>query len=103
MGISILYCLYVGSVSFLHRGTTIFIVRNLLWVSIFSFQFEKFRSASQLTTKLASLASEESRRGFERRIALLKRLVSAWENGENVSLAESMYILEISGSPATYL
>ena len=82
MGISILYCLYVGSVSFL---------------------VEKFRSASQLTTKLASLASEESRRGFERRIALLKRLVSAWENGENVSLAESMYILEISGYPATYL
>lgn len=51
----------------------------------------KFRRASQLTTKLASLASEESRRGYEKRMALLKQLVSAWENGENVCLAESKY------------
>ena len=53
--------------------------------------FEKFRHASKLTTKLASLASDESRQGFEKRMSLLKELVSVWENDKNLTLVEGKF------------
>ena len=54
-------------------------------------QHEKFRKASILTSELASVASEASNVHFDRRIALLKDLITYWRNGEEVSLMEVEY------------
>ena len=45
---------------------------------------------SKVTTKLASLASEESGSGFHKRFNLLEveQLVSEWGNGKCVSLCD---------------
>ena len=40
---------------------------------------------SKVTTKLASLTSEESGSGFHKRFNLLEQLVSEWGNGKCVS------------------
>lgn len=56
-------------------------------------QFEKFHKVSKVTTKLPSLASEESGSGFHKRFNLLEQLVSEWGNGKCVSLCD-----EITGS-----
>ena len=40
---------------------------------------------SKITTKLASLASEETGSGFTKQLNILERLVFAWANGECVS------------------
>ncbi len=56
---------------------------------ILMFGCHSLKKFAKLTTKLASLASEESRRGFAKRMSLLKQLVSAWENGENLALVEA--------------
>jgi hypothetical protein len=51
-------------------------------------QFEKFNRASKITTKLASLASEESGSGFQKRIAVLEKITSAWRQGKEVDATE---------------
>ena len=49
-------------------------------------QSEKFRRASKVTTRLASLTSEATGKGFKSRIYLLKSIVTAWGANEEVSL-----------------
>ena len=51
-------------------------------------QHQKFRMASIITAVLASVASYASKAQFDRRIKLLKELLSYWKNGEEVGLAE---------------
>ena len=51
-------------------------------------QFEKFHRASKITTKLASLASEELGSGFQKRMTVLEEVVSAWESGKKVGVTE---------------
>lgn len=51
---------------------------------------EKFREVSKITTKLASLASEEAMGRFTARCALLKDVISAWEKGINVKVIEGI-------------
>ena len=49
---------------------------------------EKFRQVSKVTTKLASLASEETSREFTNRYNVLKVLVTSWEKGTKVRVVE---------------
>ena len=51
-------------------------------------QHQKFRMASIITAELASVASYASKAQFDRRIKLLKELLSYWKNEEEVGLAE---------------
>ena len=51
-------------------------------------QHDKFRKASLLTSELASVASGTSGIHFDRRIELLKDLISYWKRGDEVSLVE---------------
>jgi hypothetical protein len=54
-------------------------------------QHEKFRKASFVTSELASVASQAFNVHFDRRIALLKDLISYWRNGDEVTLKEVEY------------
>ena len=56
-------------------------------------QFEKFHQASKIATKLASLASEASGVNFTSRLNVMKELVSAWENGQEVELISGKILL----------
>ena len=49
-------------------------------------QFQKSKLVSRVTSKLSTLASEDSGLTFTKRLELLKQLVTAWENGETVAL-----------------
>jgi zinc finger SWIM domain-containing protein 3 len=51
-------------------------------------QHQKFREASIITAELASVASVASAVHFQRRIELLRELVSYWKNSEEVALVE---------------
>ena len=51
-------------------------------------QHQKFRKVSILTAELASVASYASGAQFERRLKLIKDLMSYWKSGEEVGLAE---------------
>ena len=51
-------------------------------------QHEKFHKASLLATELASVTSEASQVHFERRLVLLKDLITHWKNGDEVALTE---------------
>ena len=54
---------------------------------MFCFQSEKFRHASKVTTKLASLVSEAATgRSFKSRMSISESVVTAWEANETVSL-----------------
>ena len=56
-------------------------------------QSEKFRHASKVTTKLASLASEATGKSFKSRISLLESIVTAWGASEEVALNGTVVIL----------
>uniref|UniRef100_A0A1X7U9F9 ZSWIM1/3 RNaseH-like domain-containing protein n=1 Tax=Amphimedon queenslandica TaxID=400682 RepID=A0A1X7U9F9_AMPQE len=49
--------------------------------------FEKFNCTSRIT-KLASLASEETRSVFRKRTAVFQKLVSAWKCGKEVDVTD---------------
>lgn len=49
-------------------------------------QHQKFHKASEITHKLASLASEGGMEQFEERFGLLKCLKDEWTKGEKVSI-----------------
>lgn len=51
-------------------------------------QHEKFHKASILASQLASVASEASHVHFERRLSLLKDLITHWKDGDEVALME---------------
>lgn len=53
-------------------------------------QSEKFRFASKVTTKLASLASEATGAEYETRISFLERVVKAWEENKDISIIFGM-------------
>lgn len=58
----------------------------MMTLHIIILQSEKFRRASKVTTKLASLASEATGKYFKSRIALLESVVAGWGANEEVSL-----------------
>ena len=49
-------------------------------------QAEKFRCASRLATKLASLASEVSGSSFTARCNILDKIISSWEDDKEVEV-----------------
>ena len=49
-------------------------------------QSEKFRCASKVTTKLASLASEATGCNFDSKMAQLEQVATAWENDKKISI-----------------
>ena len=49
-------------------------------------QHEKFRKANILTTELATIVSEASRRQFYRRLDVLKELMDGWKTGEEMAV-----------------
>ena len=55
-------------------------MRNMGGRNSTPFQNEKFRRATKVTTKLASLASEATGKTFKSRIALLENIASEWRN-----------------------
>ena len=61
-------------------------IHNNVYITTFYFvlQSEKFRQASKVTTKLASLASEATKCKFTRRYELLEQLADAWERDKKV-------------------
>lgn len=52
----------------------------------FSMQAEKFRHATKISTKLASLVSEVTGSEYMTRMKLLKDVVCAWEDGQEISV-----------------
>ena len=49
-------------------------------------QHEKFCKANILTTELATVVSEASRRQFYQRLDVLKELIDGWKNGEEMAV-----------------
>ncbi len=66
-------------------------------------QSEKFRRASKVTTKLASLASEVPGKGYKSRITLLESIVSTWEANEEVTLNGKFVIVLCSKNNTTHI
>ena len=55
---------------------------------LYAMQSEKFHQISEVSTKLASLASEATGSNFDVRYNLLTQIVSAWENDIMIHLVK---------------